>query len=345
MKESALGTISGTFLKPGVSANGRYYSKELIAKATQRISAQIADETMPPVSQYTTHDSDDVLLTTGKLTSVGLNEDGSAWFKSDIPDTTAGRDMKTLIKDGYVKNVSILGQFLGDTRTEEIDGKQAETADDMEVMRLDYVFSPGVAGARIESFEFAEAAVLGGFRESFEIKEDDNQYTDPDGDGDHDFLICPECGAKIPLDQAHGNPDAGSESNKETDMAETEAIAKAVAEAVRQVLREEAPKEVEVSQEPEIVVDPNAEPDPKVEVKPEESQEAKIAELVELAVARREEALKATLRQEIREVGSPRRGFVKLGEEEVDFGSLNKEQKDQVWSEYANQTIHPEKQV
>jgi hypothetical protein len=158
-------TIRGTFLAPGVSANGRQYTKENIGKAVLRMQAAIADGSAPPLSQLTSHGTDDVLNTVGRLTKVWQASDGSAKFESDVPDTANGRDMAVLTKHGYIKNVSISGRWLGDVKNVEIDGQSAETAEDLEVVRVDFVPRPGVSAARIDDVALAEGEPLGDWRD------------------------------------------------------------------------------------------------------------------------------------------------------------------------------------
>jgi len=158
-------TITGTFLAPGVSLNGRLYTKEAIGKAVARMQTAIEDGTAPPIAQLTSHGTDDVLQTVGRLTRVWQAEDGAGKFESDVPDTTAGRDLTALTKHGYVRNVSIAGRWLGDVGNVEHEGATVETADDLEVVRVDFVPKPGVAAARIDSVAMAEGAPTGDWRD------------------------------------------------------------------------------------------------------------------------------------------------------------------------------------
>lgn len=170
MAVASVAKITGTFLAPGVSLNGRLYTKENIGKAVARMQSAIEDGTAPPLTQLTSHGTDDVLQTVGQLTKVWQADDGSAKYESDVPDTAAGRDLATLTKHRYIRNVSIAGRWLGDVQNVEHEGQDVETGDDLEVVRVDFVPRPGVAAARIDSVAMAEGEPTGDWRD--EVKGD-----------------------------------------------------------------------------------------------------------------------------------------------------------------------------
>lgn len=181
-------TITGTFLAPGVSLNGRLYTKEAIGKAVARMQSAIEDGTAPPITQLTSHGTDDVLQTVGSLSKVWQAEDGSAKFESAVPDTTAGRDLATLTKHGYVRNVSISGRWLGKVENRELDGQEVETAEDLEVVRVDFVPKPGVSAARIDTVAMAEGSPTGDWRDDVvteaALVDEDGNFADPGFQGD-----------------------------------------------------------------------------------------------------------------------------------------------------------------
>jgi Caudovirus prohead serine protease len=164
--KSPVATIRSVFLASGVSLNNRLYTPELIGKAVKRMEAKIADGTAPPLAMLTSHGTDSVLDTVGRLTAVGQRDDGSGWFESQVPDTAKGRDLTALTEHGYVRNVSINGEWLGETRTETVDGKEVFTGDDLDIFRVDFVPDPGVVQARIEDVQIAEGRT-DGFRDEF----------------------------------------------------------------------------------------------------------------------------------------------------------------------------------
>lgn len=157
-----IATIGGVALKPGVSKNRRLYTTQHIAKlvtaAQERIRA--GDEPMVMLSH---HDAgDDSTRIAAHLTGVSLGEDGSARYTAAIADTAAGRDIASLVDrsggEPHLKGVSIRGHWLGRVRTVKApDGRDAETADGgMELDGLDFTRSPGVPGAQVDTFAWAD---------------------------------------------------------------------------------------------------------------------------------------------------------------------------------------------
>jgi hypothetical protein len=148
---SPLATISGTMLVPGVSLNGRLYTRDMIAKAVTRARERLAaDES--PLTMLTHHQAlDDSTRIVGRLTDVTLDEStGAAKYRAEIADTANGQTIAALVKGGYLRNVSIRGYFLGEVkRVVADDGQMAETADDLEIDGLDYTKTPGVIGATV----------------------------------------------------------------------------------------------------------------------------------------------------------------------------------------------------
>lgn len=154
MDENTIATISGKMLVPGVSRNGRLYTKDLISKAVTRLQARLSDPNGLPVNMRTHHDAgDDSLRIVGRLNTVRLNEaTGAAEYSADLYDTTAGRDIAgiTTGKKPALRTVSIHGYFLGPTKRVQHDGDTVTTADDLEIDFVDFTGSPGVTGALID---------------------------------------------------------------------------------------------------------------------------------------------------------------------------------------------------
>lgn len=159
-----IAVVSGTALVPGVSKNGRYYSRDAIAKAVARAQSRIAEGTLPlvdrreqPLSQRTHHAAgDDSSLICGRITSLTLAEDGSAKFTADLANTSKARDIAALTdtsdgKPAFLRGVSIRGAWAEEPKTVVQDGRPVETASDLIINGLDYTADPGVAGAMIDS--------------------------------------------------------------------------------------------------------------------------------------------------------------------------------------------------
>jgi hypothetical protein len=139
-------SLRGTMLTPGVSANGRLYTPDLIRKAHQRLSERLTSGR--PVTMLTHHAAgDDSRLIVGRVTGVTLNGPNLE-YTARLADTTEASTIAGLLSpddDGFLGNVSIRGWWLGETR--QVDG--CETADDLEIDGLDFTKSPGVTGATV----------------------------------------------------------------------------------------------------------------------------------------------------------------------------------------------------
>ena len=152
-----IATVSGTALVPGVSKNGRLYSKEAIARAVQRAQERIAEGSQP-LTMLTHHAADDdSLRVVGAVRSMTLAEDGSARFVADLADTEHARSILSLVSGDapYLRGVSIRGAWVGKVRRERgPNGDMVETGD-LELDGLDFTRKPGVPGAGIDSIEVA----------------------------------------------------------------------------------------------------------------------------------------------------------------------------------------------
>src|SRR5690349_619052 len=159
----SIATIEGTALVPGISKNGRRYSKEAIAKAVARLSERIADGTNPAVMLTSHSAEDDSRRIVGLLDSVSLAADGSARFTAQLADTDEGRKIAALVdpRDGpaFLKGVSIRGAWIGKVqRGVDADGTPYEEAPGLEIDGLDFTRKPGVLGAQVDTFTPAGTA-------------------------------------------------------------------------------------------------------------------------------------------------------------------------------------------
>jgi len=162
--------ITGTFLAPGVSKNGRLYDKAAIGKAVTRMQERIADPTALPIIMRTHHAaSDDSTKIAAVVTGVQQLPNGSATWEAAPVGTKAGKDIAAAARPGpggkrALAAVSIRGWWLGPVSNVEHAGQSVETADDLEIDGIDFTASPGVDAARIATFETqlaAEAAPAG----------------------------------------------------------------------------------------------------------------------------------------------------------------------------------------
>lgn len=202
-----IATVTGIALAPGVSRNGRLYTREAISKAVRRAQARIA-EGKRPIAMYTDHDTRKVTDIAGGLTSVWQDEDGVARYKAAITDTRAGRDIIALAdpgpdgKQAILRGLSIKGDWIGRQRQVRAgDGRLVMTADDLEIARLDWTTEPGVDDAGVERFELAPAG----------SREDAGQFGISEAAPDAELTIAEDAGeAQVTvISEETGAPDAG----------------------------------------------------------------------------------------------------------------------------------------
>ncbi|MGH3220236.1 MAG: hypothetical protein ACRDPY_16290 [Streptosporangiaceae bacterium] len=141
--------IRGIALAPGVSRNGRLYSREAVAKMVTRAQARIAGDGLPLTMKTHHAAEDDSTRIVGKVTGMQVDESGAAHFTAELAGTKHGRTIGKLVDGGFLRGVSIRGQWVGPTRSVEGPAGPVETADDLELDGLDYTARPGVPAARI----------------------------------------------------------------------------------------------------------------------------------------------------------------------------------------------------
>jgi hypothetical protein len=153
-----IATITGTALRPGVSANKRWYKPEHVVEAVRKAQERLKAGEKPMV-MLTFHGADDnSQLIAASLTGASLNEQGEMDFAAGIVDTPAGWDIARLAdtsdgKPAHLKNVSIRGYWTGTVRkVKGPDGQMVETADGVVLDGVDFTRSPGVSGAEIKTF-------------------------------------------------------------------------------------------------------------------------------------------------------------------------------------------------
>jgi hypothetical protein len=158
--------VKGTFLRPGISKNNRAYTPKNISSAVSRMKSALDSPDGLPLTMATSHSeaaSDNALATIGMITSVDQMPDGSATFEADIADTSAGRDIAALVVPDtqgrrFVKGISIRGQWASDPYEITAEsGDSVITADELEVMGIDFTARPGVEGAQITDAALAES--------------------------------------------------------------------------------------------------------------------------------------------------------------------------------------------
>src|SRR5450755_2634084 len=102
--------IKSYFLEDSaISLNGRQYPTSSVDKLLQSAQVQLSDSNSLPLTCYLSHDHadrDSTLDIAGKITAVG-REGSKAYAYIDIPDTTTGREVATLVAGGYIRSQSL----------------------------------------------------------------------------------------------------------------------------------------------------------------------------------------------------------------------------------------------
>lgn len=152
---AVIARVTGTALTPGISRNGRLYTREAIAKAVERAQARIADGKRP-ISMRSHHQAgDDSTHIAGAVSRIWQDpQSGAAKYEGGIADTAVGRDIAALTDDTdgqpqHLRGVSIRGAWMQEPRTETMDGREVQTADDLEIQGIDYTAEPGVDDADV----------------------------------------------------------------------------------------------------------------------------------------------------------------------------------------------------
>lgn len=151
--------VHGIAIAPGVSRNGRLYTRENLARAHKRLAARI-EEGVRPVIMRTHHDAgDDSLRIAARVNAVSLTSDGAIAYEGTTVETAAGKDIAALVESAseptpVLAHVSIHGNWIGEPQKVMLNGSLVETADDLEIDKIDFTATPGVltATARSESF-------------------------------------------------------------------------------------------------------------------------------------------------------------------------------------------------
>lgn len=163
--QTSLATIKGTMLVPGVSKNNRLYTQAAIGRGVNRMNERLSDPNGLPIVMRTHHEAgDDSRKIVGRITRVWQEANGAAKYEAKLFNNEAGRDLAPLVaedEDGKaaLRTTSIHGFWVGPTERLKQDSGPVETGEDLEINAIDFTWSPGVAGARIDSVMFESAKV------------------------------------------------------------------------------------------------------------------------------------------------------------------------------------------
>lgn len=148
---AAVATIRGTAIRPGVSRNGRLYTRELLAAAAEQAQERIdAGEVLEMLTHHGAEDDSTRIV--GRLTAVKQRPDGSVAFVAELAGTKHGQNIAKLVtpKKPFLKGVSIRGYWDGPVRTVQHEGREVQTGDVLVLDGLDFTKTPGVIGAGVE---------------------------------------------------------------------------------------------------------------------------------------------------------------------------------------------------
>lgn len=172
--KSRIATLKMCFLEDdAVSYNGRQYPREAVDKLIASGNARLNDPKGIPLTCFVSHgaaDNDSTLHIVGKLTQL-WRENHRAMASIDVPDTTAGRDMVSLVDNKYVLTPSLRASnahiFVNP------DKKVPQVGGDIQLEGIDFTHSPGIAIARVEEVNLAESqeTTLQNITEVFSIPE------------------------------------------------------------------------------------------------------------------------------------------------------------------------------
>jgi hypothetical protein len=138
--------ISGPFMKADVpNRNGRVYKREISNSAIAKLRPMVQERRIRMLVDHPEFFSGPKLLNTGAvlIDITDVQDDGYAYYKAKIVDTTVGKELKAIISESKV-GVSTRGS--GEVREEEIVGYEGkyDVIYDWELSSIDFVDDPAV---------------------------------------------------------------------------------------------------------------------------------------------------------------------------------------------------------
>jgi hypothetical protein len=182
-----LARLVGTFLRPGISRQGREYTRENIASAVETLNQRIAaGDTLPPEQRalvWGTHraaehialdpNAADSSMLVARITRAWQEEStGNGRFEADVPDTAVARDYASLAAHGYAPSLSVRFDWDGPVSRRFVDGRQVESAPRIITKGIDMTPKPGIIGAQVDEvhWEAAPRDVAGSIVETFDTE-------------------------------------------------------------------------------------------------------------------------------------------------------------------------------
>ncbi len=117
------------------NANGRIYTKDIMEREINRVSKDIADGKFLGSADHPKSGNTELNSVSHLVKKMWLEKDGRGWASLSILDTTAGKNLKTIVKAGGKLGVSTRGFGTFSKETSEVN-------DDYELAGLDIVANP-----------------------------------------------------------------------------------------------------------------------------------------------------------------------------------------------------------
>ncbi len=117
------------------NSNGRIYPRAIMQREVNRISKDISDGKMLGSADHPKGGNTELNKVSHIVSSMELDEKGKGWAKLKILDTTAGKNLKVILKSGGVLGVSTRGFGTFNKETSEV-------KDDYKLTGLDIVANP-----------------------------------------------------------------------------------------------------------------------------------------------------------------------------------------------------------
>lgn len=144
--KARIARIKSYFLEDdAISLNGRKYPREAVDRLIQSAQKQLSDPDGIPLTCYLSHDhadADNALSLVGRITDVG-REGKRAYAWLDVPDTSAGRDMATLVAGGYVRTQSLRASG-AELRLDKESAFPLVGGSSLKLEGIDFTTSPGL---------------------------------------------------------------------------------------------------------------------------------------------------------------------------------------------------------
>lgn len=135
------------------NANGRIYTKDIMEREVNRVSKDIADGRFLGSSDHPKSGNTELNSVSHIVKKMWLEKDGRGWASLSILDTTAGKNLKTIIKAGGKLGVSTRGFGTFSKETSKVNS-------DYRLAGLDIVANPSYKAGTFSQTNIFESADL-----------------------------------------------------------------------------------------------------------------------------------------------------------------------------------------